>query len=87
MDPYNIVNFPVTTVPECTGSNAKTLGLQHLSFLIWERAADLQVGHAKSIMGRMSCLYSTTPFLMEKPLLLFRRGPSTSGLCASFFLT
>jgi len=31
------------------------------SFLIWERAADLQTGHAYSIIGRMSCLYSTVP--------------------------
>ena len=40
-----VVNVPVTSVPGCDGSNAKTFGLQH-SFLIWERAADLQTGHA-----------------------------------------
>ena len=27
-----IVNLPVTNVPGCTGSNAKTLGLQYLQF-------------------------------------------------------
>jgi hypothetical protein len=27
------VNLPVTNVPGCTGSNAKTLGLQRLQFL------------------------------------------------------
>jgi hypothetical protein len=27
-------------------------------------------------MGRMSCLYSRTPFLTERSLFLFRRGPS-----------
>jgi hypothetical protein len=28
-----VVNLHVTNVPECTGSNAKTLGLHHLQFL------------------------------------------------------
>jgi len=28
-----VVNLPVTNVPGCIGSNAKTLGLQHLQFL------------------------------------------------------
>jgi len=28
-----IVNLPVTSVPGCIGSNANTLGLQHLQFL------------------------------------------------------
>jgi hypothetical protein len=28
-----VVNLPVTNVPECTGSNAKKLGLQYLQFL------------------------------------------------------
>jgi len=50
------------------------------SVLIWECAAALQRRHAWS-MGRMSCLYSRTPFLMEKPLLLFRRDPSVPNLC------
>ena len=27
------VNFPVTNIPGCIGSNAKTLGLQHLQSL------------------------------------------------------
>ena len=26
------MNFPVTSVPRCTGSNTKTLGLKHLQF-------------------------------------------------------
>ena len=28
-----VVNVPVTSVPGCVGSNAKTFGLQHLQFL------------------------------------------------------
>jgi hypothetical protein len=42
----------------------------------WARAAYLHAGHAYSIMGRMSCLYSRTPFLTERPLFLFMRGHS-----------
>jgi hypothetical protein len=34
-----------------------------------------------------SCLYSTTPFLIERSLFLFRRGPSIPKLWAIFFLT
>jgi hypothetical protein len=32
MDSLIIVNLPVTCVPRCIGSNAKTLGLKHLQF-------------------------------------------------------
>ena len=32
-DSQIIVNLPVTHIPECIGSNAKTLGLQRLQFL------------------------------------------------------
>lgn len=31
-DSLTIVNLPVTNVPRSIGSNAKTLGLQHLQF-------------------------------------------------------
>jgi len=31
-DSQVVVNLPVTNVPGCTGSNAKTLGLQYLQF-------------------------------------------------------
>jgi hypothetical protein len=31
-------------------------------------------------MGRMRSIYSRTPFLMARLLLLFRRGPSTQPL-------
>jgi hypothetical protein len=40
--------------------------------LTWLRA-DLQ-------MERVSCLYSRTPFLNNRPLLLFRRGPGWAEL-------
>ena len=46
------------------------------NFRTWERAADLHAGHAKSIMGWMSCLYNRTPFLTDRSLFLFRRGPT-----------
>jgi len=45
-DSQIVVNLPVTNVPGCTGSNAKTLGLQYYIFLIWEWAAALQTEHA-----------------------------------------
>jgi len=32
-DSQVVVNLPITNVPGCIGSNAKTLGLQHLQFL------------------------------------------------------
>jgi hypothetical protein len=47
------------------------------SLWMWVREAHLQAGHALSIMGWLSCLYSRTPFLMERSLLLFSRGPSS----------
>jgi len=31
-DSQIIVNSPIASVPRCTGSNAKTLGLKHLQF-------------------------------------------------------
>jgi hypothetical protein len=31
-------------------------------------------------MGRMSCLWSRTPFMMKRPLLLFRREHNTPSL-------
>jgi len=31
-DSQTFVNLPVTSVPWCTGSNAKRLGLKHLQF-------------------------------------------------------
>jgi hypothetical protein len=48
-----LVNFPVTKVLRCVIRNAKTLGLQHRT---WVRTEDLQIGHALSIIGWMSCL-------------------------------
>ena len=32
-DSLNLANSPVTNVPQCTGSNAKTLGMKQLHFL------------------------------------------------------
>jgi hypothetical protein len=49
--------------------------------------ANLHMVNVKSIMGRLSCLYSDTPYVMERPLLLPRRGPNTLILWATFFLT
>jgi len=53
----------------------------------WEREANLHAGHAGSIRGRMSCLYIRTPFLTDRSLFLFRRGPSVPILRAVIFLT
>jgi len=38
-------------------------------------------------MGRMSCLYSMTPFLTDRSLFLFRRGSSIPILWAALILT
>jgi hypothetical protein len=43
-DSQTVVNLPVTNVPGCTGSNAKTLGLQHLQFLDMEASGGLPDG-------------------------------------------
>jgi hypothetical protein len=59
--------LPLTYVPGDPSSKAKTLGLYHLSLPIWVRGK-----HNPS----RGCLYSRTPFLTERSLFLFRRGPS-----------
>jgi len=75
-----IVNLPVTNVPRSIGSNTKTLGWKHLQF------PNLGSNGGPPDRARISCLYSRTPFLVERPFLLFRRGPSTSSHCVAFFL-
>ena len=57
------------------------------SLRTWVPSADLHAGQALSIMGRMSCLCSCTPFLTDRSLILFRGEPSISHLWAVFFLT
>jgi len=52
----------------------------------WERAVDFHAGHAQSITGRMSCLYSRTPFLTDRSLFLFKRGPTIPIHWAVLFL-
>jgi hypothetical protein len=63
-----VVNLPVTDVPGCISSNAKTLGQQHPQFL------DSGAGGGPAY----------TAFLIERPLLLFRRDPSVPSLCVAF---
>ena len=63
------------------------LDLSTCTFLTWVRAVDLQIRHALSTIGRMSCLYNITPFLMEGPFLLFKRWHNTSTLWAALFFT
>lgn len=55
--------------------------LKNLQFHDMGQAASLKMEHAQSVIERISCLYSRTPFLMERPFLLFRRGSSTPILC------
>lgn len=54
--------------------------------LIWVQAPEFQMGNT-SIIGQMSCLYSRTLFLMERPPILSRIGPNTPSLWSAFFLT
>jgi hypothetical protein len=81
-NPQILLNFPVIKVPRCVSRNAKTLGLQHLT---WVRTADLQIDYALAITGKKFCLQSNTPVLTDRTLLLLRRGPSTSNLWVAFF--
>jgi hypothetical protein len=78
--PKSFVKMPVTSVQRCIVSNAKTLGFNRLQFPERGQVADVQMGPTYSIIGRMSCLYSRTPFLTERPLILLRRGLNTSIL-------
>ena len=70
-----------------TGRGWRHLDCNTCSLRTWLRAADLHAGHAYSIMGRMSCLNSRTPFLTARSLFLFRRGPSVPNPRVALFLT
>lgn len=60
----------------------RDLDLGTCSSLIWERVTDgRRVFHHRRDV--LLVLYSRAPFLMERPFLLFRRGPSTPSLCAA----
>jgi len=66
-----IVYLPITYVPGEGGgpvARRKHLDCNICSLRIWLWAAHLHAGHAYSIMGRMSCLYSRTAFLTERSL-------------------
>jgi hypothetical protein len=78
------VNLLVTYVPRWSGSNVKTPRLKHQWFPDIGLSGGPPDGARIVIIGRTSFLCNRTSFLMERPLLLFRRGPS---LCAAFFLT
>jgi hypothetical protein len=54
------------------------------SFLTWLQA-DLQTGYAYFIIERMSWLFSSTKFLMDKPVLLLRRGQEEPVLSCLLF--
>jgi hypothetical protein len=64
-----VVNLPVTDVSMCTGCNGKTLGLKKLLLSDMSETSNPPEGHAKSVIGRMNCLHSRTPFLVHRPLL------------------
>jgi len=63
------------------GSNVKELGLEHLHF------PDMGLSGEPQDEERMSYLYSRTPFLMDRRVLLFRSGPNTPRLCGAVSFT
>ena len=73
--------------PGGTIARRRHLGCNTCSLRTWMRAANHHAGHAYSITGRMSCLYSRTPFLTERSLFIFRREPSIPNLWVALFLT
>jgi len=75
------------TYKEAPVARRRHLDYNTCSLWTWEQEADLHAGHAQSIMGRMSCLYSRTLFPTERSLFLFRRGPSIPILWAVLILT
>jgi hypothetical protein len=77
-----MVKLSVSSALTCTGSNVNTCRLKHFHFPGMGASSGPPGVNASSMIGRMSCLYSRTPFLMDSPLLL-----STPSLCAAFFLT
>jgi len=86
-DSQIVVNLPVTDVSGCIGSNAKTLGLQHLLFLDMGASGGPPNGTCVVHHGTDELLIQQNTFLMERLLLLFRRGTSLRSLFAAFFLT
>jgi len=64
------------TYQETTVAKRRHLDCNTCNLRIWERAAYLNAGHSYSTRGRMSRLYSWTPFPTDRSLFLFRRGPS-----------
>jgi len=80
-----IVNLLVAIVPRCIGSNAETLGLKHLQFPDMCPSGESPDG-ARVVHHRTDEPAGTAEILMDRPLLLFRRGPNTPSLFATFFL-
>ena len=62
-DSQIIVELPVTNIPRCIGSNAKTPKLKHFQFPDTGASGGPPGGNASSIIGRRKCLYSGTPFV------------------------
>ena len=62
----------------------KHLDFNTSNFRTWVRAADLHAGHALSIMGRMSCFYSRTPFLTDRSLIIQKGSQHTHSLSSPF---
>jgi len=85
-DSQIVANLPVTNVPGCTGSNAKTLGLQYLQFL------DTGAGGGPP-NGTRVVHHGTDELLIQQNTIPDGKtaspiqGPSVPSLCAGFFLT
>jgi hypothetical protein len=74
-------------VARCTGSKAKTLGMYH------PQPPNVGVGSESTYVaslvhyGKDELFVQQGPFLMERPLLIFRRGHYNQILWADFVLT
>ena len=85
-DSQIIVNLLVTSVPRCTGSNVKTLGLKHLQFPATEANGGPPYGARVLHHWTDELLVQQNSIPDGQSTSPVRRGPSTPNLCAALFL-
>jgi len=80
-DSQIMVKLPVTNIPRCIGSNAKTPILKHFQFPDMGASGGPSGGKASSITGRRKCLYSRTPFVYGESTSVLERSQHSWSLC------
>ena len=85
--PKIIVNLLFTSVPKCTGSNTKILGLKHLQFPAMGVSGGPPDGACVVHQRSDELLAQQNSIADGQTTSLVWRGPSIYSLCAAFFLT